>query len=93
MTEDEYINVYPDPCAKLEQVRNILDAYDQLVLDLIAKGSIKSYMLDDGQVRISREYSSLGEIRTGRLAYEQLANRLIAECNGSHFTRMIPCTK
>lgn len=90
MTENDYINVYTDPRAKLDQVRNILDALDDLELDLIAKGGIKSYMLDDGQVRISREYSSLGELKTSRLGYEQLANRLISQING-HFTRIAPC--
>jgi len=89
MLELEFINLYDDPAAKLTKVRQILDAMDDLQLELIQKGSIKDYMLDDGQVRISRSYNSLKELNQSRLAYEQLANRLIEQIEG-RTTRFIP---
>lgn len=90
MTESEYILLYPDPEAQLVQVQAILAAYDTLALDLISKGAIKEYMLDDGQVRIQREYGSLKEISASRLYYEQFGNRLIAQIDG-RTTKILPC--
>ena len=81
-TESEFINIYDDPAAKLTQVRLILDALDTLTTQLISKGAVKEYMLDDGQVRISRSYGSLREIQLSRLSYEQLAVRLIEQAEG-----------
>ncbi len=89
MLELEFINLYEDPVAKLKQVRTILDAFDTLQVELLQKGSIKDYTLDDGQVRISRSYNSLRELQQSRLAYEQLANRLIEQIEG-RTTRFIP---
>jgi len=89
-TESEFINIYEDPAAKLAQVRLILDALDTLQVDLISKGAVKEYMLDDGQVRISKTYGSVKEINQSRLIYEQLANRLIEKAEGRS-TRFIPC--
>ncbi len=90
MTESQYLEIYPDPAAKLIAVQAILTAYDTLVVDLITKGAIKEYMLDDGQVRIQREYGTLKEISESRLTYEQLANRLLAQMYGST-TKILPC--
>lgn len=90
MTEYDYINLYVDPAAKLQQIRNILDAFDTLQLDLIEKGAIKEYSLNDGQVKISRSYGTLREINQSRLYYEQLANRLIEQIEGRS-VRIIPC--
>ena len=90
MTEYDYINIYTDPSAKLTQVRNILDAFDTLQLELIEKGAVKEYTLNDGQVKISREYGSLKEISDSRLSYEQLANRLIEKIEGRQ-VRILPC--
>jgi hypothetical protein len=90
MTEEDHLLLYPDPAAKLVQVQAILDAYDLLVPVIITKGAIKEYSLDDGQIKIQREYGSLKEIAEGRLAYEQLANRLIAQMDG-RTTKFLPC--
>lgn len=90
MTESQYLEIYPDPEAKLIAVQAILTAYDQLVIDLLSKGAIKEYSLDDGQVRIQREYGSLKEIAASRLTYEQLANRLLSQMYGSG-TKILPC--
>jgi len=90
MTESAYLALYPDPEAKLIQVQAILDAYDLLVTDLISKGAIKDYTLNDGQVRIERSYGTLKEIADGRLAYEQLANRLLSQMEGRS-TKIQPC--
>ena len=89
MLESDFINLYEDPVAKLKQVRTILDAFDTLQVELLQKGSIKDYSLDDGQVRISRSYNSLRELQQSRLAYEQLANKLIEQIEG-RTTRFIP---
>lgn len=89
-TESEFINIYEDPAAKLAQVRLILDAFDTLQTELISKGNVKEYLLDDGQVRISRSYGSIKELNLSRLSYEQLANRLIEKIEGRS-TRFIPC--
>ena len=91
MTESQYLEIYPDPEAKLIAVQAILEAYDTLVLELISKGAVKGYMLDDGQVRIQREYGSLKEIEASRLAYEQLANRLLGQMYGRGH-KIIPCS-
>jgi len=90
MTEWEFIDIYEDPEAKLAQVRLILEALDVAQLALIEKGAIKSYMLNDGQVHISRAYGSLSELNASRKEYEQLANRLIGKIEGRS-TRFIPC--
>lgn len=89
-TESEFINIYTDPVAKLEQIRLILEALDAAQLDLIEKGAIKEYMLNDGQMKIQRSYGSLKELNDSRLAYEQLANRLIGKIEGRS-TRFITC--
>ena len=89
-TESEFINLYEDPAAKLAQVRLILDALDTLQIELIGKGAVKEYTLDDGQVRISKTYGSIKEINQSRLYYEQLGNRLIEKAEGRS-TRFIPC--
>ena len=81
-TESEFINLYDDPQAKLDQIRAILDAMDTLMLELIGKGAVKSYMLNDGQVEIRRTYGSLKEINESRLMYEQMANRIIQNMEG-----------
>ena len=81
-TESEFINLYENPEAKLTQVRLILDAFDTLTTELLSKGAVKEYMLDDGQVRISRSYGSLRELQQSRLSYEQLAVRLIEQMEG-----------
>lgn len=89
-TESQYLELYPDPVDQLEKVQAILAALYDLELDLISKGGIKSYLLDDGQIRISREYSTLGELKTSRLYYEQLGNRLLAQLYGRQ-TKILPC--
>jgi hypothetical protein len=89
-SESEFISIYEDPEAKLAQVRLILEALDTAQLALIQKGAIKGYSLNDGQVQISRTYGSLSELNASRLAYEQLANRLIEKIEG-RFIRIIPC--
>jgi len=81
-TETQFINLYEDPAAKLVQLRAIVDALDTLAPDIIAKGGIKSYTLDDRQVTISRNYSSLKEIAQMRLSYTQEINRIIASLEG-----------
>jgi len=92
MTESEYINLYPDPENQLVQVQTILAAFDTLTLDLIGKGAIKEYSLDDGQVMIKRSYGTLREISQSRLYYEQYGNRLIAQING-RATKLLPCSE
>jgi hypothetical protein len=89
-TESEFINLYDDPTAKLAQVRLILDALDTLQIELISKGMVKEYELNDGQVRIKKVYNSISDINKSRLAYEQLGNRLIEKTEG-RLTRFIPC--
>lgn len=81
-TETDFINLYDDPLAKLEQLRAIVDALDTLAPEIIAKGGIKSYTLDDRQVTISRNYSSMKEITAMRLSYTQEINRIIAGIEG-----------
>lgn len=90
MTEGEFINIYEDPVEKLAQIRIILEAFDTLQLELLEKGAVKGYMLNDGQVQISRTYGSLKEINNSRLSYEQLANRLIEKIEGRN-VRFVPC--
>ena len=92
MTEYEYINLYIDPAAQLVQVQAILAAFDTLTLDLISKGAIKEYFLDDGQVVIKRSYGSLREIAESRLTYEQFGNRLIAQIEG-RATKFLQCSE
>ena len=89
-TESQYLEIYPDPAAKLIQVRLILEAYDTLLLTMISEGIVTEYLLDDGQVRIQRKFGSLNEINASRLTYEQLANRLKGQMEG-HTTKFIPC--
>ena len=90
MSESEYIDIYEDPRAKLDQVRTLLDAFDQLALDLVKDGMVKGYTLNDGQVNISTTYGSMRELNSSRLAYEQLANRLLAQING-RASKFYPC--
>lgn len=89
-SESEFINLYEDPAAKLAQIRLILDALDTLQIDLISKGMVKEYELNDGQVRISKTYNTIADINKSRLAYEQLGNRLIEKSEG-RLTRFLPC--
>lgn len=69
--------------AKIEAIDAIIDAMLTQALNIVENEGTASYSLDDGQVKISTQYTSMEQVEQGIRSLERLRNMYLNRLNGN----------
>jgi hypothetical protein len=79
----QYIQTSPtQKVAKIQHLQQIMDAMDDALLAIAAKGAVTEFVLNDGQTVVKGVYNSAASIKAIQDSLQLRINKLVNQVNG-----------
>ena len=85
MTETLYIQSASSLLEKCTKIELVISGLYDLQIAKIVNSDVKTYKLDDGQMKIETEYRSAEDIADAITSYERICTRIRNTLNGRNF--------